>query len=153
MSELSPQNLIEKYLSETFIMQLATSKDDQPWICSLHFVADEYSNIYWLSKQDRRHSQEVVNNSNVAIAIAVSTEQPVIGIQVEGTAKVLNDKAEIKEAVELYIDKHGTDKGFADTIIEGTNQHKLYKFTPRIFNLFDQVNFAGPYAQVWKPKD
>lgn len=32
---------IKKYLNESKFMQLATVVDNKPWVCTLHFVADE----------------------------------------------------------------------------------------------------------------
>jgi len=149
MSGLTAQELIEKYLSEARIMQLATVRDDQPWICSLHFAADDESNIYWITKPTARHSQEIADNPNVAIAIAFKTDRPLIGVQTEGTAEIVEDPDLLKSAMERYIERQGTDRAFADQIIAGTNEHKLYKFTPKLFSLFDQVNFSDQPSQEW----
>lgn len=149
MSGLQPKEAIEKYLADKLIMQLATSRDSQPWICTLHFVADKDSNIYWLSKPIRRHSKDIAKNPRVAIAIAVSTEKPLIGVQAEGNAEVLTDLDEVRKVMDTYIERHGTDKGFADTIIDGTNEHKVYKFSPTRFSLFDLENFASQSPVEW----
>jgi uncharacterized protein YhbP (UPF0306 family) len=149
MSELRPQELIEGYLSENKIMQLATSRDGRPWICNLHFVADEKSNVYWLSKPSRRHSEDIDANPPTAITIAVRTEKPLIGVQAEGEAHVVTDEGMVRSVMELYVERQGTDKGFADTIIDGSNEHKVYKFTPKRFSLFDQKNFANQPPVEW----
>lgn len=149
MSELSPKTIIKKYLVQAKIMQLATVRNGQPWICSLHFASDDDSNIYWITKPTTRHSQDIEANAHVAIAIAVKTDRPLIGIQVEGTAEELTDAAVLGPAMECYIEHHGTDKTFADQIVAGTNEHKLYKFTPRRFSLYDEVNFAHQAPKEW----
>lgn len=149
MSELSPKSLIEKYLVEASIMQLATSADGQPWICNLHFVSDEASSLYWISKTDRRHSQEIGLNPNTAITIAVKTDKPLIGLQAEGVAELVTDNDQVASIMDEYIKHHGTDRAFVDTIVAGTNPHKLYAFRPKRFSLFDQVNFADQPSQEW----
>jgi uncharacterized protein YhbP (UPF0306 family) len=152
MSEFDPQQLIESYLSEKKIMQLATSRDGQPWICNLHFVADKDSNIYWLSKPSRRHSEDITKNPRTAITVAVQTEKPLIGIQAEGESHIITDEKAVRFVMELYVKRQGTDKGFADTIIDGSNEHKVYKFTPTRFSLFDQKNFANQPPMEWVVK-
>ena len=132
-------------------MQLATVCNSQPWICSLHFAADNESNIYWISKSTGHHSEEIAANPSVAVAIAVKTDRPLIGIQAEGIAEIVQDTDLLKSAMERYIERHGTDRSFADQIIAGTNEHKLYKFTPKSFSLFDEVNFAHQPPVEWVP--
>lgn len=149
MSGQQAQELIKKYLSEADIMQMATVIGDQPWICTLHFVADDDCNIFWLSKLDRRHSQEIVVNSRVAIAVAIKTDKPLVGIQAEGTAKVVKDADVLRAAMAKYIKRHGTDESFANQIIADTNEHKLYMFTPKRYSLFDQVNFPNNPSTEW----
>lgn len=149
MSESSIQSLVQKYLSEAEIFQLATSKGAQPWICNLHFIADEQSNVYWISKTTRRHSEEIASNPNAAITIAVKTDRPLIGLQAEGTAEIVTDTAHVGTIMDTYMQRHGTDKAFVDTIVDGTNEHKLYAFHPKHFSLFDQVNFSDQPSQEW----
>lgn len=149
MSELDPKTIIKEYLSQATIMQLATIRESQPWICSLHFAADDDSNIYWITKATTRHSEDIELNGHVAIAIAVKTDRPLVGIQAEGIAEQVTDTMQLERAMKRYIERHGTDKAFADQIIAGTNEHKLYKFTPRRFSLYDEVNFARQAPKEW----
>jgi uncharacterized protein YhbP (UPF0306 family) len=72
-------------------MQLATTRENQPWICTLYYVCDDDQRIYWLSYPTRRHSQELAENSHAAVAIAIKLEQPVIGLQIEGKVSVVTD--------------------------------------------------------------
>ena len=63
------KKLIKDYLSQAQMMQLATSVNDQPWVCNVWFAADEDMNIYWFSSITRRHSKELLKNNKVAAAI------------------------------------------------------------------------------------
>lgn len=149
MSVQHIKELIERYLSETEIMQLATVFGGKPWICSLHFAVDDDSNIFWISNADSLHSHEIAANPNVAIVIAVKTDKPLIGIQAEGLAKLVSDPKVLRTAMDKYINRHGTDRSFADQIIAGTNEHKLYMFTPKRYCLFDQANFPSSSLNEW----
>jgi uncharacterized protein YhbP (UPF0306 family) len=150
MTELDPKEFITRYLSQMQIMQLATAANAQPWICNLHFAADGKANIYWISKDNARHSADILVNPQVAIAIVVQTEKPLIGLQAEGTAEIITDTAILRSAMDLYVARHGTDRHFADSVIAGTNEHKLYAFTPKLVSLYDEAHFAGLPPQVWR---
>lgn len=124
-------------------MQIATVQDGCPWICTVYFVPDESGDLYWLSLPERRHSQEIDEDNHVAVAIAIKHDQPVVGIQAEGTAFVIDDPAIIKPVLNTYVEKYGSGKEFYDNFIAGKNQHKLYRFTPERSVLFDEVHFPG----------
>ena len=42
---------IKNYLKTARVMQLATSVDDKPWACNVHFYSDDDMNLYWCSLQ------------------------------------------------------------------------------------------------------
>lgn len=155
MKPMNPESLIRKYLTEKSnqIMQIATvSKTGQPWICTVHFVADKQGNIYWLSLPTRRHSQYIAENNQVAIAVVIKKDMPVIGIQAEGRATQVKGLTEIAKAMAIYTKKYATGKDFYKRAKQGVNNHKLYKFTADQFQLFDEVNFADSSPQLYKPE-
>lgn len=133
--------LIREYLPQGRIMQVATVSGDQPWVCNVHYVADENQNIYWLSLPTRRHSQELQAHNKAAVAIAVKTEKPVIGVQAEGTVAVVEDKDEIARVMKQYVERFQIGGDFYDNFIAGKHAHHMYKFTPKLIVLFDEVDF------------
>jgi len=128
-------------------MQLATERNHQPWIATVYFVADDENNLYWLSWPERRHSKELAENIRAAIAIPIQTEQPVIGIQAEGTVEVVRDVNIVEQIMPSYITKYGQGTEFAARFKAGTAKHALYKFTPEQFVLFDELHFPGDARQ------
>lgn len=121
--------------------QLATSANGQPWVCSVYYVVDDELNLYWLSFPNRRHSQEIGKNNKVAITIAVKTDLPVVGLQAEGAAELVKDSKQIEKITKLYVDRYNAGQNFYNNFLEGKNKHMMYKFTPKKFTLFDEVNF------------
>lgn len=138
---------IQQKLSQSSLLQLATSLEGQPWICTVYFVTDENLNLYWLSWPERRHSQEIAKNNKAAVAVAVKKDIPVIGIQGEGRAEMVTDEQTVTEVLEKYIKKYGAGKDFIKNYKTGTNHHQLYKFIPTKYVLFDEQNFSGDEAQ------
>jgi ribonuclease HI len=142
------EEYIDEFLALGQVMQMATSKDNTPWISTVYFVADADRNIYWLSIPERRHSQEIIANPQVAIAIAVKQDIPVIGIQASGTVEIVNDGTVVKEILTAYVKKYdGAGQGFHHRFVAGKNKHQLYKLTPEALVLFDEVHFKENPAQ------
>ena len=143
---------IKKSLEKQRLMQLATVGKAGPWICTVHFIEDEALNLYWLSLPDRRHSKELAENARVAITVAVKLEMPVIGIQAEGRAEEVQDSEVIKNVMKKYVTKYKIGDSFYENYVAGSNKHKLYKFTPNRFSLFDEVNFkdTSPVELIMK---
>src|SRR5438105_1228740 len=102
-------------------MQIASASGDQPWICTVHYAEDEDQNLYWLSLPTRRHSKEIALNNKIAVAMAVKTDQPVIGIQAEGTAEAVMTPGEVAKLMNVYTNKHGVGQKFHESVVNGTN--------------------------------
>lgn len=145
MGEL--RELIEEYISEAKLMQIATSKDNKPWVATVWFVSDESLNLYFLSRESRRHSLELKQNQNVAGTIVIphiiGSGQKVRGVQFEGIAERCNE-AEIEKIHKIYMEKFPT----AESVQKGTTQNlnataKFYTVHPKLMILFDEVNFPN----------
>ncbi len=137
------RKLIEDYLKEAKLMQLATASDNQPWTCSVWFAADEDLNIYWFSATGRRHSEEVSKNPKVAGAIVLphTPADPPRGLQFEGVAELLTDQADIDKAISVYQGRIFSKKQIDEFVEDDEKPHSFYKIKPSQFVLFDVVNF------------
>lgn len=145
--------LVEQYLNQKHMMQLATVSDNQPWCCTVYYVHDAACNLYWASVPSRRHSQEIAQHSPVAIAIPVqhTKGEPVVGIQMSGSAELLEPSPELRQIALMYAKKFGRDQSWVEDFISGKTEHRLYKFVPTEIILFDEVNFAGDPRQSCTP--
>jgi uncharacterized protein YhbP (UPF0306 family) len=147
------EKLIRQYLAQKHIMQLSTASGNQPWICTVWFVADDHANLYWASWPERRHSQEIDSNPKVAAAIVVQDArgQKGVGIQVEGTAQQITELDSIKPIAEKYAEKFGRSKEWVEKFANAQTKHRLYKLTPARFVLFDEEHFPSNIGQEWQP--
>jgi uncharacterized protein YhbP (UPF0306 family) len=135
-------------IHEQKVMQLATVRDGQPWICTVYFVLHK-GNFYWLSFPERRHSKELADNTNAAIAIAIKRDAPVMGIQAEGAVSVVQERGEVETVTTMYSTKYGKGGQFFERFLKGENHHVLYRFVPRRIVRFDEMNHADdPYQNV-----
>jgi uncharacterized protein YhbP (UPF0306 family) len=144
--------LVKHYIhGDAAMMQIATVSDGQPWICTVFYVADNDLNLYWLSWPSRRHSQEIATHKKVAAAIPIKYDKPVIGLQIEGEAVEVTDAETIAMVMKKYTTKYNAGKDFYNNFIAGKNKHHLYRIQPKLFVLFDQVNFPGDDTYEWRP--
>lgn len=143
------KSLIKGYLQEAKLMQLATSIDNQPWICSVWFAADEDLNIYWFSSTTRRHSEEITKNPKVGAAIVLphTPDDPPRGIQLEGTAEMLTKQEDIDKAISLYTNRIFSQEKIKEFMEYAERPHKFYRIKPTRFVLFDAVNFPDNSRQ------
>lgn len=146
------KDLVKKYLPTVNIMQLATSKNDQPWVCTLHYYHDDELNFYWISTPERRHSQDIKTNPKVSITVLVHENTPdepyVIGISLEGIAEHIGTDME-DGVVEAFQNKHDKDSEFMRDVKNGTNPHQFYKFTPKNIVMFNNKDFPDNPRQEW----
>ncbi len=150
---MSKEDLIRDALKSLKIMQLATSRGDQPWLCTVHFYADDDLNLHWFSTEARRHSQEIADNSKAVAYLLVHENTPnedyVIGITLEGDAECLG--SDFDDAIgEAYTKKLGKDPNFVADVKAGKNPHKLYRLKPKNIVLFDNLHFSDNPRQEWR---
>jgi uncharacterized protein YhbP (UPF0306 family) len=132
-----------KTLNQARVMQLATSRGGQPWICTVYFVVSG-GNFYWLSFPERRHSRELEDNTKAAVAVVLKQDLPVIGVQAEGTVHTIHNVDVAAPILELYVQKYGSGSTFIERLKEGTNEHVLYCLEPRLVVLFDETDKTQP---------
>ena len=146
---MNAKDLILGYLGEAKVLQLAIEHNGQPWIANVYFVHDKMGNLYWLSTPERRHSVGIASNPKTAVSIVVKSDMPVIGIQAEGVAERVDNLVTIKNVMIPYVKKYGNGKELYKRALAGVNNHKLYRFTPKVYSLFDEVNFPKSAPQTW----
>jgi uncharacterized protein YhbP (UPF0306 family) len=151
---MQAEELIKQYVEQAKLMQLATSLNNQPWACTVHYYSDKDLNFYWISTLEREHSQAIAQNPKVAAAILVHENTPeeryVIGISIEGEAELIGEQIAV-EIGNSYVEKIGREPSLLSDIALGKNPHKFYRLKPTKIVLFDTKNFQDNPRQVWQP--
>lgn len=145
------RELIKNYLKDAKLMQLSTSIDNQPWVCSVWFAADDDMNIYWISSVNRRHSNEVVKNQKVGVAIALpqTPDDAPRGLQLQGVAELLTKQEDIDKAISVYAGRIFSKEKIKEFMEDKENPHRFYRIKPAQFVLFDAVNFPDNSRQEY----
>jgi len=143
------EKIVREYVDKSIHMSLATSANNKPWVCEVHFTYDENLNIYWRSKTARRHSQEIASNASVAGNIVKQHElgEYPHAIYFEGMAELIEDESQYQSLYELFKKRGIGDEG----IIEDAKKedgHKFYKVTVKNWYAFGK--FGGDSGQKYQ---
>lgn len=125
-------------------MDVATCKDDFPWVSAAYYAVDSELNFYFVSLKTSRHGEYIQENSKVALSIYDSTNSPAEadGIQIEGKAKIVEDenlessvrtlfskRFEDKEKQQEYFDNYDKYSGDSEKKIFKVETENIYKVT------------------------
>lgn len=143
------EKIVREFIDKTVHMSLATTSDNAPWVCEVHFAYDDNLNLYFRSLKSRRHSQEIANNPSVAgnIIDKYALGDAVVGVYFEGTAELLEAGDEQNLAAECI----KTRLKVTDDIVEEASHedgHQFYKISVANWYVFGR--FGGQSGQKHK---
>ena len=143
------EQIIREYIDKSLHMSLATSRDNQPWVCEVHFVYDDELNLYFRSLPSTRHSQEIAANPNVTgnIVRQHALEDYPHAIYFEGTATLLDDKEQQRNILPLFEKRLGADESILAEA-QKEDGHKFYKIT--VENWYAFGKFGGDKGQKYE---
>ena len=106
MSDLLKQQLLS-YLETHNTMTLGTCSGDVPWAATVFYASDDLR-LYFFSVPDSRHCQNLAVNPRVAGTVQEDYHdwQRIKGIQLEGTAILVDSIAEKAKAMAVYARKY-----------------------------------------------
>jgi uncharacterized protein len=96
-----------KYLETHNTMTLGTCSDDVPWAATVFYASDDFR-LYFFSVPDSRHCQNLAANPRVAVTVQEDYHdwQKIKGIQLEGTAVLVDSIIEKAKAMAVYARKY-----------------------------------------------
>lgn len=135
---LEVSNFLKKHTTFT----LATvDREAWPQAASLFYASDDALNLFWVSGDKSRHSQNLERVSRVAISIHNETWdwRDIQGVQIDGQARRLIDPDETDRAWALFRDKFPFTAEFVDQIARSA----FYLCVPRWIRLIDNSKEFG----------
>ena len=134
------------------LMQVATSKEDQPWIINCWYTFDDDWNFYFISGTQRRHILELRDNPKVACTITPhyileELGQKVQGLHFEGVAEEVSGFG-LTDVFNNFTAKWKIAKDHisVDKIKQGLCS-KLYRVKATKLVWFDEINFPDEPRQ------
>lgn len=138
MDDKKLTKIIRDYFGKVLHLSLATSVNDRPWVCELHFVFDQSLDLYFISKPSRRHSLEIGQNPMVSgnIVEQHTINDKVRGIYFEGRA---HEITAIDISSPIYLLFKERLRITQDTLEEQNlpDGHRFYKIEISDYYVFD----------------
>ncbi len=142
------------YMERVKLAVVASSSNSQPWVATVFYAFDEDLNLYFLSSLHRRHSQEIMKNPNIGVAIADKTFElgdKVMGLQMEGTCIPLEGdsakaafqtfKGRFPKAGEML--KEEMLSSPVGSFPAGEAVHRIWKIKARKIKIFDESVYGS----------
>ena len=104
---------ILRYLSDHNTMTLSTWEAEGPWAAAIFYASDGFD-LYFLSDPETRHIVNMAANPRVAVTIQEDYHEwaMIKGVQLEGTAHVVEAEDELARAVAVYVEKYPFVAGY-----------------------------------------
>jgi uncharacterized protein YhbP (UPF0306 family) len=145
---MNPKDIAKEIMTEVQLMTVCSVDNNKPWCFTAFFAFDDKLNIYFLSREYRRHSKNILKNSTVSGTIFSHDHKfgkPVRGIQFEGTCKKVEEN-NLKKIFSLYrkrypdATKHTDLKGLT---AQDDKKVRLWIIKPKMIKIHDEKNFGS----------
>lgn len=114
-------------------MALGTADEaGNPWVTPVWFASEDYRRFYWVSSPDAKHSQNLIGEPRVAIAVFDSSV-PVGGAEaayMKGVAEELHGD-ELRAGLEVFdrASRRDIGRGWGLDDVQGSSLMRLYRAT------------------------
>jgi len=97
------ENLLEFLKSQRLIV--LASGSETPWVSNIFYGIDNNFKIYFISGEETKHGQQILENSRIAFSIAwfnVKNHEDRKAVQGTGICRIADGDEEINKGVELH---------------------------------------------------
>jgi uncharacterized protein YhbP (UPF0306 family) len=150
----SDRSLLEEYVGDGKLMQLATQDAEGPWLCNVWYrAAFSPDRLYFISNLSRHHSQHIKTGSPVAGAIVHQQldelGQKARGVTFRGTAAELPVTG-VEELRAAFVQRWPKAAALidADDLAREETPMRLYEVAVREWVLVDEVNLSDDPRRV-----
>lgn len=147
MSDAEVLERVRRLIESETTMVLATAGEDGAAAAApLFYLPGAALALYWLSAERSRHSRNIARRPKAAAAVyrSVARWQEIQGVQMEGAAEAVRDRAERERILVLYRRRFAPGPELEPAIGEST----LYVFRPRWLRYLDNAEGFGFQAEL-----
>lgn len=142
---MNQENILEhisQFLHTHNQMVIAT-QGEHPWIATVYYAIDDHLHFYFISNPKTLHSTHISSNPHIALSVSDAPQLPSSkkkGVQIFGTAKLLEDEHEITSGLELWRKALNitSDAYTYEGMKKNTIQGRLYTVIPKKIKYFNE---------------
>jgi uncharacterized protein YhbP (UPF0306 family) len=147
--------LLREYVVGGKLMQVSTvASDGAPWLAHCWYAPDKALRLVFLSRGDRRHSQNILQDARVAGGIVTipleGLGQKIRGVTFEGIAECVSD-ADLDGAYATYQSRWPQVHNMVtpEDIRADVTPNRFWRIVVQTYVLFDEVTFgAAPRREI-----
>ncbi len=157
MTEL--RQFLQAFLAHHNTITLATvDAAGAPHAAAVFYAADDALNLYFLSSPNSRHSVNLARQPLVAATIQADNQawQTIQGVQVEGTAQMVDGATELVRVVQVYVRRFDFLRGLLDGAASGPAvlrgplaSSRFYVLQPNWIRLIDNSQGFGHKEELY----
>ncbi len=147
---------IKEGLDRTEFMALSTLGNDGSWTCPVQFGYSEKLILYFVSMPRSKHSQNILRDNKVSVAIFKTERFPgpkgdVLGLQLKGMAEHLISRRDVEEAARCYYGRSPRKIDYKTKVDEHLRENaewNFYRIIPTELWCFDSRFFGEERRKV-----
>ena len=145
---------VKEALDRTEFMVISTIGADGSWTCPVQFGHSDKLDLFFRSLVHAKHMLDLQNDDRVSVAIFSTERFPnsrdVMGLQLKGRARILEDRAGVEEAARHMYGKDQREIDYRTKIDEhlGNSMWKFVKIVPNEAWCFDTRVFGEERRQI-----
>jgi nitroimidazol reductase NimA-like FMN-containing flavoprotein (pyridoxamine 5'-phosphate oxidase superfamily) len=133
-TDWTPQQRAKHLLDDVEHMTIATTdRCGIPWVSPVFFVPDpERYDVYWTSWREARHSENIRNNSSVAIVV-YETQPGTDAVYISAEALELTEPSDVEHGIEVMALRPQPERWVISDIsnVTGEGSWRIYRASPQ----------------------
>ena len=131
-----------EFLQSQRAMALASHDGSDLWIANVFVGVDDEFNIFFISNEGAKHSQQIIQNPDIAFSTVWFNENNHTdrkGVQGLGNCKIATDEGEIVKGVQLHNKNYPEFKDLitVDWIRNNEDQSKMWVLRPKFIKFWN----------------
>lgn len=150
----SPRERARALIDRNLHMTLATADAvGTPWVSPVLYVPDDEYDLYWVSDEEARHSENI--RINPVVAITIFETQPVAAVYIAADAREINDPDEARRAIRVLERRSQPEKWVTQELADviGNGPWRIYRATPKTIEVRKEIEKKNKPVVVREPAD
>ena len=143
---MTPKQTVRAFFTNSHYLTLSTTDGVQPWSTPLYFATDKENRLYFVSRKDSKHSQNIQKNPNISFCIFNSESDDFSAqcVQASGKAYELKLTDALHGLLTIYQKKHPTVKDALKRVnfdeVSDLTQNRVYVIQLNQVFVLDESN-------------
>lgn len=134
MSNEQGREKVQRFLQENFLMQIATSYQENPLVSVMIYTVDKELNLYFITKDHSRKSSNLKLNPRISATV---WDKENMMIMIQGEAKQIEDAKTIEWVMDTLAEVAVKQDGFWPPLLQMSGSYIFFKLKPTSIQYLD----------------